>query len=57
LVAVCHPSATRPTFVPIPFHQYLRSDTARWEDWKASVRAVLQPDANADGLQENLSRD
>ncbi len=39
------------------FHQYLRSDPARWEDWKQSVRTALKPDGDTDPLLENLHRD
>ena len=35
------------------FHQYLRSDPARWEDWKNSIRRALT-DADDDPLRENI---
>ena len=39
------------------FHQYLRSDPARWEDWKHAVREAVRPGATTDPLVENLVRD
>jgi hypothetical protein len=38
------------------FHQYLRSDPARWEDWKVAVRRAIETDAATDPLIENLHR-
>jgi hypothetical protein len=38
------------------FHQYLRSDPARWADWQAAVRRAMS-DAEEDPLAENLRRD
>jgi hypothetical protein len=35
------------------FQQYLRSDPARWDDWKASVRKALTETAE-DPLTDNL---
>jgi hypothetical protein len=35
------------------FHQYLQSDPARWEDWKAAIRRAMDS-AGADPLSENL---
>jgi hypothetical protein len=35
------------------FHQYLQSDPAWWEDWKAAIRRAMD-DAGADPLSENL---
>lgn len=37
------------------FHQYLQTDPARWEDWKAAVRRAID-DGDADPLADNLSR-
>ncbi|KAA1424070.1 hypothetical protein [Nocardioides antri] len=41
----------------ILFRQYLQSDPARWDDWKAAVRRVLNDDAGTDPLTENLHRE
>jgi hypothetical protein len=38
------------------FHQYLQSDPARWEDWKAAIRRAMSEDAGVDPLFENLYR-
>lgn len=38
------------------FHQYLRSDPARWNDWKVAVLRAMN-DAEEDPLSENLFRD
>lgn len=38
------------------FHQYLRSDPARWDDWKAAIRQALKDDDVEDPLAENLDR-
>lgn len=38
------------------FHEYLRSDSARWEDWKVAVRRAIEADAATDPLIENLYR-
>jgi hypothetical protein len=38
------------------FHQYLRSDPARWEDWMAAIRLAMEEGAGADPLAENLNR-
>lgn len=37
------------------FHQYLRSDPARWHDWLAAVRRAVDEE-EADSLAENLYR-
>lgn len=37
------------------FHQYLQSDPARWEDWKAAVRLAVEG-TGTDPLAENLHR-
>jgi hypothetical protein len=37
----------------ILFHQYLQSDPARWDDWKASVRKALAGGGN-DPLRDNI---
>ncbi|MGG5260353.1 hypothetical protein [Phycicoccus avicenniae] len=39
------------------FQQYLRSDPARWDDWKQAVRAALKPNGGTDPLLVNLHRD
>ncbi|WP_157417730.1 hypothetical protein [Nocardioides sp. Iso805N] len=39
------------------FHQYMRSDPARWHDWERAVREALKPGAIPDPLRENLSGD
>ncbi len=39
------------------FHEYLKSDPARWEDWKDAVGQALRPEAHPDPLVENLHRD
>jgi hypothetical protein len=36
---------------------YLRSDPARWEDWKCAVRRAIGHDAPTDPLTEDLYRD
>lgn len=38
------------------FYEYLRSDPARWDDWKAAVLRAMN-DAEKDPLAENLLRD
>lgn len=39
------------------FYDYLRSDPARWEDWKRAVRRAIGHDAPTDPLTEDLYRD
>ncbi len=38
------------------FLQYLQSDPARWEDWKAAIRQAIEGGVT-DPLIENLYRD
>ena len=39
------------------FHQYLRSDPARWDDWKRALPTALRPEVGPDPLADNLLRD
>lgn len=39
------------------FHQYLRSDPARWDDWKRAVRLAVDGEDDSAPLSEDLSRD
>ena len=41
----------------ILFHEYLKSDPARWQDWKDAIREALRQDAASDPLTEKLLRD
>lgn len=38
------------------FHQYLQSDSARWNDWMQAVREAMRPEAVPDPLAGNLFR-
>ena len=38
------------------FQQYLQSDPARWDDWKAAVRRAIEDETGMDPLAENLYR-
>jgi hypothetical protein len=48
---------TRPDSGLVLYFQYLRSDPARWEDWKRAVRRAIEHDVATDPLTDNLRRD
>ena len=47
---------SNPDTALVLFWQYLKSDPARWEDWKDSVRRALDPTTETDLLRWNLDR-
>ena len=40
----------------ILFLEYLKSDPARWDDWRDAIRQAVTHDASTDLLVENLRR-